>query len=200
MNISHQKDTSLFEAILSQDLSKIQELIDRGYDVNEQHWNIAEGLTPLIQAINLGRVEVVRILLEVGADVHLSQYAEDTPLGLATSLNNLDIVKLLLKAGANPNNGGVGGDPLERAVEMGSVDLVKTLIEAGANIYRQSEGSRTLLMIAAADGHIEIVKILIKAGAVINFADEDGETALDKARFNGHQEVLNYLLQVTSYL
>jgi ankyrin repeat protein len=160
MNSSHQKYTSLFEAILSQDLSKIKELIDLGYNVNQHLWN-AEDLTPLIQAINLGRVKFVEILLAAGADVHLSQYAEDTPLGLATSSNNLDIVKLLLKAGANPNWGGAGGDPLERAVEIGSVDLVKTLIEAGADINRPGANSWTPLMAAGADEHIEIVKFLV---------------------------------------
>jgi len=116
-------------------------LIDAGYDVNQQSWNFAEGLTPLIQAINLGRVEVVEILLAAGADVYLCQYGEDTPLGLATSLNNLDIVKLLLEAGANPNFGGAVDSPLDRAATMESVALVKTLIEAGANINCRAASS-----------------------------------------------------------
>jgi ankyrin repeat protein len=44
-----------------------------------------------------GRTEIVRILLEYGADFNLTSNNGETPLMWACRRNNIDIVRLLLK-------------------------------------------------------------------------------------------------------
>ncbi len=198
MNVIDEELTNIFEAILNNDLSRISELIARGVNINQQYFQT--GLTPLVQAINLCQIKIIQVLLEAGADVHLSQYIQTTPLGLATSLGNIEIIQLLLQAGANPNSGGIDDPPLHRAIQMERIDIIEILIKAGANLNQRNASNFTPLMEAANNGKFEMVKFLVETGKVyINAKDEDGETALDKARYWGYEEIINYLLPWASF-
>lgn len=198
MNGSNQELTNIFEAIINNDLSRINELIASGLNINKKH--LQTGLTPLIQAINWCRIKIIKVLLEARADVHLSQYVQITPLGLATSLGNIEIIELLLQAGANPNLGGISNPPLHRAVQMERVDIIEILIKAGANLNERDASNFTPLMLAANNGKFQMLKFLVETGGVyINAKDEDGETALDKATDWGYQEIIDYLLLWASY-
>ena len=128
-NIPNPKN-SLNQANSSFDLPRIKELISQGFNVNRVNRN--DHLTPLMLAIKLRRADIVKLLLEAGADLYKSTYIEDTPLSFATSKGSLEIVKLLLQAGANPNQGGLVC-PLHRAVVGEYSDVVRILIEAGAD-------------------------------------------------------------------
>ncbi|MEH1938891.1 MAG: ankyrin repeat domain-containing protein [Nostoc sp.] len=197
MNNLNQEITDIFDAVIDNNLSKICELIANGVNINQKHSHTR--LTPLIQAINLLHIEVIKLLIEVGADVHLYQYIQTTPLGLSTSLGNLEIVKLLLQAGANPDLGGIDEPPLHRAVLIERVDIIKTLIEAGANINHLNSSNFTPLMVAANNGKFEIVKFLVETRRVyINATNQEGETALDKAIYWGYQEIIDYLHPLTN--
>jgi ankyrin repeat protein len=57
---------------------------------------------PLIMAIQCDEVEIVRRMVEVGADVNYD-FSETTPLVHAVSGTNPEIVKLLIEAGADVN-------------------------------------------------------------------------------------------------
>ena len=57
----------------------------------------------LVSSSRKGHIELVKWLLEIGADPH---YDFDEPLRLASRAGNLDIIKLLLEYGANPHSFG----------------------------------------------------------------------------------------------
>ena len=59
--------------------------------------------SPLINAIVYNNFELVKLLLELGADVNYSDEEKRTPLMHAVRQNNLDMVKLLLNKNYNPN-------------------------------------------------------------------------------------------------
>ncbi len=86
---------NIFQSIISNDLSDIKAIIKSGININHKHPQIQ--LTPLIQAINLRRIEMIKILLETGADPNLSQDVYAIPLGLATSLGNIEIIEFFVK-------------------------------------------------------------------------------------------------------
>jgi len=52
--------------------------------------------TPLHLASSTGKLDVVRVLIEKGADIHAKCKYGDVPLHLASGSGHLDVVRLLL--------------------------------------------------------------------------------------------------------
>ncbi|QUY43233.1 ankyrin repeat domain-containing protein [Acaryochloris marina] len=185
-------EQKICRAILANNVLALQQLIEQGADVNI-HYRAAERLTPLIQAINLQRVEIVDMLLLAGADVHQSQYEITMPLWIATDVGNLDIVKLLLNSGANPNYGDVTSAPLHLAIAKDTPDIVEALIQAHADLNRTCALGYTPLMTAVSKGNLMICKRLVKTGAIIDIHDDYGDTALTISESLDHQDIVNFL-------
>jgi ankyrin repeat protein len=76
----------------------------------------AEEYTPLSCAILARRPELVRVLLEAGANLNGKGRYDEPILFFAIETGNPEVVKVLLDAGANPRQKGTyGGSALERA-------------------------------------------------------------------------------------
>jgi ankyrin repeat protein len=88
--------------------SIVKHLIGLGTDVNARDWRL---WTPLHFAVRTGNGEVVKMLIEAGAEVDLPNDEGITPLHLCLlKLSfNLEVIEMLLEAGANPDsNHGAG--------------------------------------------------------------------------------------------
>ncbi len=89
------------------------------------------GCTPLQQAIKLGNVDMVKLLLNNGADVK-GKYC----IQQAAYCGNIAVIKLLLEAGANINDsvecGLTRNTPLACAKAKGNGEVIKFLLESGA--------------------------------------------------------------------
>lgn len=83
----------LFEAIEDKrDVNQVRKLIKSGCDVNVQ---VEEDYTPLIAAAIVGSLEIVKLLVELGADVNMITKYGDSPLYCAKSRNFQDIAEYL---------------------------------------------------------------------------------------------------------
>lgn len=58
------------------------------------------GSTPLMCAVHNSRLDIVNILLHLGADVNAKNFEDETPLIIATKYSTREIVYKLLDAGA----------------------------------------------------------------------------------------------------
>jgi ankyrin repeat protein len=121
---------------------------------------------------NASQIEVVRILVDAGADVDEQFDNGITALMLMSILRQTETVRVLLEAGADVNatNNADGGTALIFAVYGGSTDTVSLLIESGADLNATDAGTgdddgRTALSYAEEKDHAEITEVLKRAGA-----------------------------------
>ncbi len=127
-------------------------------------------------------MDIVKYLIEKGADVNAKDYYGVTALMYAALYGHLDIVKYLVEHGADVNAKNVNGDlALMYASNYGHTDIVKYLVEKGSDVNaKEYFRGVTALMFASREGHFDIVKYLIEHGADVNAKDENklGWTAL----------------------
>jgi ankyrin repeat protein len=127
-------------------------------------WSLKKGVkynslnTALNGASENGHLEVVKYLVEAGADIHNS---DEFPLRLAIYNGHLEIVKYLIELGADIH---IYEDfALRIASRDGYLEIVKYLVEKGADIHAEDNCA---LNCAKINGHLEVVEYLLKNGAV----------------------------------
>ena len=171
----------LFQAIAQEDNETVKNLINSGFKINTKD---SRNNTALHVAVEHGNLEIVKFLLERGADVNAKNKSNLTPIctmGADNENTGIEILKLLIAKGADVNVPNEDKETLlMKASEDGSLEGVKMFLEAGANPNLRDDEGQTALMLACEDGSLSVVKALLEAGAKPNFKDEDGETALQK--------------------
>ncbi len=116
-------------------LNLVSDLIVLGANFDWQN-EYNHGMKPLHMAAWNGKVEIVRMLIDAGADVNAQDDEEDTkctPLHYAAFNGHEEIVRMLIDAGANLNvQNGSDSTPLHDAAQNEQVKVIKILIDAGA--------------------------------------------------------------------
>ena len=128
----------IHEAATSGDVEAVRRLLDEGTPVDQFDTtdNYGRPTTALYRATMAGRVEVVKVLLNAGADPTLR--ADDSrsvlnPLQVAAKFGRADILQMFLDQGADPNAPGKEATPLHLALKTQKDDIVRLLLEAGAS-------------------------------------------------------------------
>ncbi|KFY02848.1 hypothetical protein O988_01847 [Pseudogymnoascus sp. VKM F-3808] len=156
----------LFRAISNDDLSRVQQLLDEGLDIESRDDN--GGRTPLIVAVGYDKVDIAELLLLSGCDANAkTTNSEETALISACASGRSQIVLLILEHG-NPNleaRDRNGRTALMKASAQGYERQVQVLVKAGANIEARDWKGRTALMEAERFGHDQIVSLLTEFGA-----------------------------------
>jgi ankyrin repeat protein len=155
-------------------LAMVKMLLERGANPNMQLFfrpaNVrgstnTRGSTPLIRAATNADLEVMKLLLQHGADAKIMMADRQTPImavlaGRASEAQALEMIRILHEAGA----------------ELNVVALVN---------HREESRGGTALHYAVRKRYKEVIKKLAEYGIDMNAKDQDGLTALDYTQSRG---------------
>lgn len=159
-----------------------------------------------IHVASQGKPEIVRMLLDKGANVNVKDVRGNLPIHHAAMKGHSEVVQILLDAGSEVNTQEKNGwTPLHCAAYWNRIDVVKCLLKNSADVSIQNKDERTALHETArsqAKGDFqlgEIAQCLIEAGSDVNAKSSDlGEadfTGLMFASYHNHPEVATALIQ-----
>jgi ankyrin repeat protein len=162
-------------AIVKDDRRKAAELIrtlELDFDFDEGRTRGRTFESPLTLAVHRGRIEIVRMLLEHGADVHRKDGSGRTAIqGAQTPA----MTQVLLAAGARVDAPAIAGftEQLWRAVDQGDAAMARALIERGAD-PNADNGRERILLRALFRKQWEVAEALLEGGASVKIPDRAG--------------------------
>ena len=160
-------ENRLIYAASNGDIETIQVLLQRRVSINARDSKL--GVTTLMSAVENHQTEVVRLLLNDGANVNIQDVRGNTALMGASLKGETAIVSDLLKQGAKVN---IENDDAETAifyaVVNGRTDIIKLLIESGADVRKKYywEGESKSLLEIANDQKRKDIYVLLKNTAL----------------------------------
>ncbi|CAH1183646.1 unnamed protein product [Phaedon cochleariae] len=137
------------------------------------------------------RLDVIRILVEAGADINAVDIEERSVLTSAVRQGCDEIVRYLIQKGARVNHEEPGSvTALRLAVWANSLPVAKVLLEGGARIIH----SHHLVHTAVSNNNLEMVKMLVDSCAMLNTRDDQGYTPLMLSCSRKNISIARYLL------
>ncbi len=159
------KDGSfLWETVRTGDLREVRKLLDFG--INANWWaSRYNHETALHASAQEGFADILKLLLDRGADVNASTKIGATPLMRAARNGRSEIVRVLLRSRADVQmKDSKGLTALHYAAEMGRDETMKLLLQNGAAVNAKTSDGHTALQLAADRGHEGTVRLLKSHG------------------------------------
>ena len=191
----NESETPLYYASKLNLLGVAKRLITMGVDVNACSGRYSNALCV---ASSKGHTEIVKLLLEKGADTDSLKHDwnKGSAIYHASVIGHDVIVRLLLDAGAEVEIEEYSAyhSALHAAAANGHASIVTILISSGMDVNLKVGKPRryddTAVGLASMQGHDKVAKLLIEAGA-----DPDSKNAaLHVASDRGHDEMVKLLL------
>lgn len=130
----------------------------------------------LHKAVRFDKVEALRILLDLGADIDAADKGGLTPLVKAERLSRVNMARVLLDRGAATDF------PLHHAAVVGDLKAISALLDTNPQAVNRGWKHGTgvcALHLAAKHGNAEVVQLLLERGAEIEKKTASGQyTAL----------------------
>ena len=163
----------------------VKALVARGADVNAKE--PVRGQTALMWAVANQRPEVVRVLIETGADLHARSVVTPREYQTGSRYVAYDDVRFVVKV----DDG--GSTPLLFAARSGDAASAALLLAAGARVDDPAPTGASPLVVAAHSGHGATAAVFLEHGADAN-ASGAGYTALHAAVLRGDLPLVKALL------
>jgi ankyrin repeat protein len=147
-------------AVKANDSAQVRRLIAQGVNIDEPDGN---GDSPLIMAAYAGHTDIVRLLLEAGADVAaVDPGMKATALHAAAYAGRTEAARLLIQHGIDVDKQGPynGYTALHDAIWQNNVETAQVIIDAGAGLSLRNHEGQTPLEMARARRRQEIVAMI----------------------------------------
>lgn len=140
--------------------------------------HLIEGASALWVAAGAGHLNIVKLLIEHGADVNHHTKNLSTPVRAACFDGRLDVIRYLVNHKADINLPNIYNNTcLMITAYKGHVAVVEFLLENDALLNEQANCGATALHYAAECGHLDVCTVLLDYGAVLK-RNEYGMTAV----------------------
>ncbi len=170
-------ETALMECARTGAAKAVAAMLKAGTEVDAKE--SGQGQTALMWAAGMGHFDVVKLLLEHGADANMT-----TAETAAKVPNTCRICSW------KPSPGGFTA--LLFAARSGDLESARLLVQAGADPNAATAEDGNSLVIASASGHEDVALFLLQSGAKTDVADDNGVTALHYAFYNGLSRMHGY--------
>jgi len=207
------------QAVQAGDEARVRELLAADSGLARAKASDADQTPALFLAVDTKQTQVVRALLEHGADWRITTRSGWTVLARACSDSTPEIVDLLLASGADLNARDVWGSlpiygavanpamlshllargaaiDLKTAFDLSRLDLAAKLLREDPSraCFRFGTGISLLHDIVRAGENLPALEMLLTAGAEINARTNWGATPLHLAGLNGRVRSIEFLL------
>jgi len=183
-------------ACVEGNVEKLSALLEGGMDIHAKNKN---GDTLLVYATRLAPPEIVRTLMDNGANARDVDACGYTPLHYAAEKQTTEVVLALLKAGADVHAASQDGTtPLHRAIRSCRIDNAFILLDNGAEAGAVDTNGISTLHYAACHEDLamkNLVRQLLNQGANLHQKENEATTPLHDASSYGSLEVLQLLLE-----
>ncbi|KAH7177288.1 ankyrin repeat-containing domain protein [Fusarium sp. MPI-SDFR-AT-0072] len=156
--------------------SVVQWLVDANADVNVTYYN--NKLTPLHEACP--HPEIVRLLLQHGADINKVNEDSRSALNFSISANNLATVQILLESKTQPDlDAATIHRDLRIILPVGYIEVVETMLEAGVDVNNVNEKGESLLAYAVKhNAPSGMIRKILEYNPDLEMRDKKENTAL----------------------
>lgn len=199
-------------AVGTNDIKTTKKLIELGVDIDKIR--MGEYETLLMFALEMGNIDIIKLLVQSGVDIHVKNDKKQNALLYAVYLSAFaidkdiklkgkklqDVVEMLINNNISINDKDKDGNTaMHYACESRNLELVKLLLQHNAVINEKNKFGFTPLMHAVESlfrpVNTQIVNLLINHGADINAQNNDGNTALIIAAGNLDLKTVKLLLK-----
>jgi ankyrin repeat protein len=182
---------AILRAARDGDLGQVKGLVARRSDLARAEYNYTP---PIHFAVREGHLEIVRFLVEHGADVssYRTYPSSDSLLTMAEDREYREIVTFLLELAAKRFPVVEGLAEFLEVVKRADIDRVRQMLAENPQLARASDDTRdTALHRAAALGHFELIILLLDAGAAVDAVRGDGFRPINCALSRGQKPAVN---------
>jgi len=187
----------LFTAVRNRDSQMIKLLLDHGADPDII---VHRGFSPVLNAVQAGCVECVRLLVGAGGKALGHTDKGETVLVLAIKQGQKEIIDILSASATPPGS----AKDLFYAVNHQDLQLLETLLALGVSPdTRDDDGDTVLLYLSTRSQYrrqvpevdVATARVMIAHGADINASGKYGETPLYRAAKTGAVEMALLLIE-----
>jgi len=218
LEINDENHSPLTYAIKTKDLTIVKCIVDyynENPNLNQSMNSFINlgigGKTPLIMAIELKNINMVKYLVEHGANptLQINENMDSNPLICAMKNSKEDILRYLIEKEEERGRGNIISQIDQKYslicyaiknLNTSPFEITKYLIEHNMNINKKNEDGNTPLMLAIHRYYLEVefIKYLIDHGADVNAEDNFNETALmhiiDTGKRNERNAIIRCLI------
>ena len=165
----YRDERKLWDASNMGKINEVRKLLSTGLlDVNFSSGHRSHKSTSLCEAAAMGQREVVKLLLDSGANPNKTDSLGRTPLNQAIGFRH--VIQILVDRGADLEKADKNGcTPLHRAAQYGHFDGVQLLLDLGADINKKDKSGRSVLAWAERTNQKDVIEHLVNRGARTDF-------------------------------